>query len=255
MVEPLAPGRYRVQFTASAELRAKLERLRGLMRSSVPDGDLAAVIEEAVTEKLQRLEARRFGRTKAGRQGVLAQTTLPAREEPSPAPGDTFPSASQDSGATGSDAGEPVAASAADRPQAAHGPQAADGQTADGREAADGSEAADGAQAAGGSPAAWTRSSVTRHVPAAVRRAVYERDGGRCAYADAKGRRCTARVGLEYHHRHPFGLGGDHSVRAVGLLCRSHNLFLAEIDYGREAVARHRRARKPAFQPSVTEST
>ena len=31
------------------------------MRSSVPDGDLARVIEAAVTEKLERLEARRFG--------------------------------------------------------------------------------------------------------------------------------------------------------------------------------------------------
>ena len=38
-VEPLAPARYKVQFTVSAELRDKLERLQALMRSSVPDGD------------------------------------------------------------------------------------------------------------------------------------------------------------------------------------------------------------------------
>ena len=31
-VQPLAPARYKVQFTASAELRGKLERLQGLMR-------------------------------------------------------------------------------------------------------------------------------------------------------------------------------------------------------------------------------
>jgi len=43
-VEPLSPGRYRVQFTASAALRDKLERLTALMRFSVPDGDLAAII-------------------------------------------------------------------------------------------------------------------------------------------------------------------------------------------------------------------
>lgn len=59
MVEPLAPARYRVQFTASAELHDKLERLQTLMRSSVPAGDLAAIIEAAVTEKLERLESRR----------------------------------------------------------------------------------------------------------------------------------------------------------------------------------------------------
>ena len=72
-VEPLSPARYRVQFTAPAELRDKLERLQALMRSSIPDGDLAAIIEQAVTEKLERLEARRFARTKASREGVPAR--------------------------------------------------------------------------------------------------------------------------------------------------------------------------------------
>jgi hypothetical protein len=34
------------------------------MRSSVPDGDLARLIEVAVTEKLEKLEAKRLGKTK-----------------------------------------------------------------------------------------------------------------------------------------------------------------------------------------------
>lgn len=58
VMQPLAPGRYKVQFTASARLHEKLERLQALMRSQVPDGDLGAIIEAAVTEKLERLEAR-----------------------------------------------------------------------------------------------------------------------------------------------------------------------------------------------------
>jgi hypothetical protein len=62
VVQPLSPARYKVQFTASAELHHKLERLRTLMRTRVPDADLAAIIEEAVTEKLERLEARRFAK-------------------------------------------------------------------------------------------------------------------------------------------------------------------------------------------------
>ena len=37
-VEPLAPARYKIQFTASAELHDKLERRRALTRSTVPDG-------------------------------------------------------------------------------------------------------------------------------------------------------------------------------------------------------------------------
>jgi hypothetical protein len=69
-MQPLAPSRYAVKFTASAALHDKLERLRALMRPQVPDGDLGALIEQAVTEKLERLEARRFGRTKSRRQMV-----------------------------------------------------------------------------------------------------------------------------------------------------------------------------------------
>ncbi len=74
-VSPLAPGRFKVQFTASAELREKLERLQELMRSSGPAGDLAAVIEAAVTEKCterHRLEFHHAGKAwaRGGDHGV-----------------------------------------------------------------------------------------------------------------------------------------------------------------------------------------
>jgi hypothetical protein len=75
--EPLAPARYKVQFTASAELHDKLKRLQALMRSSVPDGDLAVIIEEAVTEKLERLESRRFAKTKTPRKSLEQTDTSP----------------------------------------------------------------------------------------------------------------------------------------------------------------------------------
>ena len=78
-VEPLAPGRHRVRFTASTELRDKLERLQALMRSSVPDGDLAKVIDVAVTEKLGRIEAKRFGKTKTPRKELADTDTTMAR--------------------------------------------------------------------------------------------------------------------------------------------------------------------------------
>ena len=63
-VEPLAPARFKIQFTASAELRDKLERLQALMRTSVPDGDLATVIDIAVIREIERIEGKRFGKTK-----------------------------------------------------------------------------------------------------------------------------------------------------------------------------------------------
>jgi hypothetical protein len=157
VLSPLAPDRYKVQFTVSAELRDKLLRLRALLRSEVPDGDLAAIIEKAVTEKLERLEARRFGQTSSPRKN-------PARVRSDPS---------------------------------------------------------------------------SRHIPAAVRRAVHSRDGGRCCFVDARGRRCSGRHRLEYHHRHPFGLGGGHDPDNICLMCRTHNRYLAEIDYGTKALARH----------------
>ena len=73
-VEPLAPARYKIQFTGNAEFKEKLERLRALR----PDSDLAALIEEAVTEKLERLESRRFGKSKTPRKSVEETDTSPS---------------------------------------------------------------------------------------------------------------------------------------------------------------------------------
>ena len=43
----------------------------------MPDGDLASLIEQAVTEKLERIEARRFGKTKRPRKGLGQADTWP----------------------------------------------------------------------------------------------------------------------------------------------------------------------------------
>ncbi len=150
-VEPIAPGRYKVQFTATADLREKLVRLQSLMGGTAAEGDLAAVIEAAVTEKLQRLEARRGARVAKPRKTLRGTDT---------------------------------------RPRA-------------------------------------------RHVPAAVRRAVRERDKGQCRFVGRDGRRCSERRHLEFHHRHPFGMGGDHAVDNVQLMCRTHNRYVGEADYGK----------------------
>jgi len=72
-VEPLSPARYKVSFTASAELRGKLERLAALM----PGVDLASMIEVAVTEKLERVEAKRYGKVKNPRKNLEDADTAP----------------------------------------------------------------------------------------------------------------------------------------------------------------------------------
>ncbi len=153
--EPLSPERYRVQFTASRELRDKLERLQVLMHE-----DLAAVIEAAVTEKLERLEAKRYAETKTPRKGLENTDTSPR----------------------------------------------------------------------------------SRYIPAAVRRAVRKRDGNQCRYVDKNGRRCTERRGLEFHHHDPFARGGNHDPANISLVCRAHNVYLAEREYGKEAMHRYRRS-------------
>jgi hypothetical protein len=89
----------------------------------------------------------------------------------------------------------------------------------------------------------------TRHVPAAVRRAVRERDADRCRFVDEQGRRCSERHRLEFHHRHPFGTGGDHSLGNISLLCPAHNRYMAERDYGVAASRQRRTTRR--MQPPL----
>jgi 5-methylcytosine-specific restriction endonuclease McrA len=77
-----------------------------------------------------------------------------------------------------------------------------------------------------------------RHVPAAVRRAVFARDEGRCTYCDETGQRCRETHGLELHHLHPSARGGGHTAENITLRCRAHNTLAAEEDFGKELVER-----------------
>ena len=74
-------------------------------------------------------------------------------------------------------------------------------------------------------PRAADRTSKTgRHVAAAVKREVWVRDGGQCAFVGTAGR-CTERGFLEYHHVIPFADGGETDVSNLQLRCRAHNAF------------------------------
>jgi hypothetical protein len=157
IVEPLSSHRYKIQFTAGEELHDDLERLQALLRSEIPDGDLAAIVAKAVRELRQRLDARRFAQTSTPRKALVRTNAQPS----------------------------------------------------------------------------------SRYVDSAARRAVYLRDGGRCRFVDAQGRRCPERHRLEYHHRHPYGLGGNHDVDNICLMCPAHNLYLAELDYGKKVTSRY----------------
>jgi hypothetical protein len=79
-----------------------------------------------------------------------------------------------------------------------------------------------------------------RHIPAAVRRAVFNRDGQQCTHVEPGGRRCAETHRLEFHHLEPFARGGEHTAANLTLRCAAHNALAAEDDFGRELILRAR---------------
>jgi len=72
---------------------------------------------------------------------------------------------------------------------------------------------------------------ASRHIAAAVKRAVWERDNGQCAFVGAAGR-CTERGFLEYHHVVPYADGGATTAENLELRCRAHNAYESERWFG-----------------------
>ncbi len=153
VVAPLAPERYKVQFTASAETYEKLKLAQALLRHQIPDGELGAIVDRALTALLADLARKKCAAT--------------------------------------------------DRPRVSRG-------TVPG----------------------------SRHVPAEVKRAVWLRDGGRCAFVGRNGRRCTEQGCLEFHHVVPYAAGGASTADNLQLRCRAHNGYEAERYFGRRTPAR-----------------
>jgi 5-methylcytosine-specific restriction endonuclease McrA len=75
-------------------------------------------------------------------------------------------------------------------------------------------------------------SGNARYIPAHVKRAVWERDQGRCTFVGEHGHRCGSRRVVEYDHIDPVARGGRATVESVRLLCRAHNQYEAERVFG-----------------------
>jgi hypothetical protein len=75
-------------------------------------------------------------------------------------------------------------------------------------------------------------SKRSRHVPAAVRRAVWTRDGARCAFVGADGLRCDSTAFLELHHLVPFAEGGSSTEANLSVRCKAHNRHEADRWFG-----------------------
>jgi hypothetical protein len=146
-VAPLAPDRYEVRFTASAATCEKLRMAQDLLRHAVPDGDMAEIVDRALTALLDQVARQKFA--------VVRRPRPP-------------------------------------RPM----------------------------------------SQGSREPSAEVKRQVYLRDGGRCAFVARSGRRCNSRALLEFHHLRPYAAGGEATVGNIELRCRAHNQYEAGLFFG-----------------------
>ena len=72
----------------------------------------------------------------------------------------------------------------------------------------------------------------SRNVAADVKRVVWVRDAGRCAFLGASGHRCSERGFLEYHHVVPYAVGGKATIANIQLRCRAHNGYEADTFFG-----------------------
>ena len=73
----------------------------------------------------------------------------------------------------------------------------------------------------------------SRYIPKEIRKAVWERDEGRCAFRSIKGRWCTERRFVEFHHIIPFAWRGETTIDNIELRCRTHNAYEGELIFGK----------------------
>jgi hypothetical protein len=63
VVRPLAPERYEIRFTATAETRERLRRAQDLLAHAIPSGDIAQVVDRALMLLVADLERKKFAAT------------------------------------------------------------------------------------------------------------------------------------------------------------------------------------------------
>jgi hypothetical protein len=72
------------------------------------------------------------------------------------------------------------------------------------------------------------------YIPADINRAVWKRDGGRCAFIGKTGRRCNETSCVQEHHVIPRAKGGPTTVENLQLRCAAHNRYEAGQAFGPE---------------------
>ena len=252
-VRPLGAGRWELKAVIDDECRRGLERLKGLLSHVDPHMTLGQIVGRLVQEGLDRHDparpprGRRTGAHAAGARAAGAERTSAAKTQAASARGAASAAqheASSDSAApsaakvSAQTAGQPAAEpgdGAATPLQADRGPERLDTSAA---KPADGTTSAAKTRCLGRQAAACAKSApprtptstaqagggTGRAIPAAVKRAVWRRDRGRCSYVDRTGgRRCGSQHLLQIDHVVPYACGGAADPSNLRLLCAAHH--------------------------------
>ncbi len=207
-VRPLGDGRYELKAVIDADCQQGLEHLRGLLSHVDPRMTVGQLVGRIVQEALDRHDPSRPPRRARTGSGA-------AQGESQPAPAAKERAAAEPGHAVTVQEG---AIPAGPTPTPEHTPPSPTRQEATDRRAAAGTKPARTA-----TPTAKPCASG-RAIPAAVKRQVWQRDGGRCSYLDRRtGRRCNSRHLIEIDHIVPYALGGGADPGNLRLLCQAHH--------------------------------
>ena len=220
-VRPLGNGRYELKAVIDADTQQGLEQLRGLLSHVDPRMSVGQLVGRLVREALDRHDpSRPPRRARTGRRpadgDADAERTAPANEQAAARPKTERPAA------CGTIQPKQAVQSAQTAPAAPATEPASD------RRAAPASEPTEGPatrpdEERRTTPAAESGTSRPA-IPAATKRQVWQRDGGRCRYVDPQtGRRCASQHLLQIDHVHPHALGGSADPGNLRLLCGAHH--------------------------------
>ena len=67
-------------------------------------------------------------------------------------------------------------------------------------------------------------------ISSAVKRYIFNRDGGTCQYVGPTGHKCESQHQIELDHINPVRHGGSNETKNLRLLCRAHNAFRVQLD-------------------------
>jgi hypothetical protein len=228
-IVPLTADLRRLHVTVSRRFLRDLGVARDGLSHAIPNATTEQVLQEGLRLLLEK-QARARGLVKrpkkAGAAMALAGT-------PAAAPVVLAVAAAAATGTGAATPGTSLAASGTGREVA----------TEAANEAA--SEAANDARFEPPSPRRVGRREA---IPAAIKRAVWARDGGRCSWPLDAGGRCGSTHRLELDHVVPWAAWGGETEADLRVVCAAHNRLAARVVFGERWMGRY--GRRSAPRPS-----